>query len=150
MPVRVVAWSFVIAQFGLIAAIVLLSGDHWEVGPLLVVIGSVLVLTGLVLGIWAARWLGKGLTPLPLPNGRVDLITGGPYARVRHPMYSAVLLGMAGVALVRGSWWGVAAWVALVLLLTAKSRWEEHRLLEVFTNYAEYRERAGRFVPRVR
>lgn len=149
VPSRLTAWLLVIAQFVLIGAIALAPGDHWERSFWHVVIGAALVLGAVVLGVWAARWLGKGLTPLPLPNGRVDLITAGPYGRVRHPMYSAVMLGMAGVAVISGTWWSAAAWIGLVGLLTLKSIWEEKHLAAFFSNYEEYRERTGRFLPRV-
>jgi protein-S-isoprenylcysteine O-methyltransferase Ste14 len=149
MSPRVTAWLFVIAQFALIAAVALAPGEHWQVSWWHVAVGAVLVAGAIALGVWAARWLGRGLTPLPLPNGRVDLITAGPYRRVRHPMYTAVMVGMGGVAVVAGTWWAVIAWVVLVLLLTAKSYWEEKQLAAFFTNYGEYRERTGRFLPNV-
>ena len=149
MATRVTAWLFVIAQFALIGAVAVAPGAHWQVSWWHVAIGAVLVGGAIALGVWAARWLGRGLTPLPLPNGRVDLITAGPYRRVRHPMYTAVMVGMGGVAVVSGTWWAVVAWIGLILLLTAKSYWEEKQLAAFFTNYGEYRERTGRFFPGV-
>ncbi|HEX5631494.1 MAG TPA: isoprenylcysteine carboxylmethyltransferase family protein, partial [Acidimicrobiia bacterium] len=149
MPSRLTAWLLVAAQFVLIGAVALAPGDHWERSSWHVAIGAVLVLGAVLIGVWAARWLGKGLTPLPLPNGRVDLITSGPYRRVRHPMYTAVILGMAGVTVISRTWWSVAAWIGLVALLTLKSIWEEKQLAAFFSNYEEYRERTGRFLPRV-
>ena len=149
MSTRLTAWLLVILQFALIGAVALAPGEHWERSWWHVVVAAGLVLGAVLLGAWAARWLGKGLTPLPLPNGRVDLITSGPYGRVRHPMYTAVILGMAGVVVISGTWWSAAAWAALVALLTLKSRWEETQLAAFFSNYHEYRERTGRFVPKL-
>jgi protein-S-isoprenylcysteine O-methyltransferase Ste14 len=108
-----------------------------------------LIFAALILGLWAARWLGKGLTPLPLPNGRVDLVTAGPYRWVRHPMYTAVMSGMGGVALTSGSWWSAGAWLALVVLFAFKARWEEHHLAASFPGYGDYQTRTGRFIPKV-
>ncbi|MBI5157808.1 MAG: isoprenylcysteine carboxylmethyltransferase family protein [Acidimicrobiia bacterium] len=148
MATRTTAWLLVAAQFLLIGAVVLLPGDHWEVTSVHHAIALGLIGVALVIGLWAARWLGAGLTPLPLPNGRVDLVVRGPYRWVRHPMYDAVIIGMGGVAVRSGSWWSAIAWLALVVLLTAKSRWEEGHLVTAFAGYETYRERTGRFVPR--
>jgi protein-S-isoprenylcysteine O-methyltransferase Ste14 len=148
MSPRATAWWLVVTQFGLIGSVALLPGEHWRVTGAHDVVAVALIITALVLGLWAARWLGRGLTPLPLPNGQVGLITGGPYRWVRHPMYSAVMLGMGGVALRSGSWWSAGAWVALVVLFSFKSRWEERHLEVAFPGYENYRERTGRFVPR--
>jgi protein-S-isoprenylcysteine O-methyltransferase Ste14 len=149
MSTRTLAWWFVAAQFALIGAVVLLPGDHWAVGSTQEIVAAALVALAIALGLWAARWLGKGLTPLPLPNGRTELVVAGPYRWVRHPMYAAVIVGMGGIALRSGSWWAAAAWGALVLLLTAKSRWEEGHLAQTFAGYREYQGRTGRFVPGV-
>lgn len=149
MNARITAWLLVAAQFMLIGAVALLPGDHWHVTTAHDVVAVGLILAALLLGLWAARWLGRGLTPLPLPNGRVELVTAGPYRWVRHPMYSAVMLGMGGVALASGSWWSAASWIGLVALLSFKSRWEERHLARAFPGYGEYREQTGRFVPRV-
>ena len=122
VPRRTTAWLLVIAQFVLLTAVVLGPGKHWSVSTTLRLMSWVLVAIAGALGLWAARWLGKGLTPLPLPNGQTDLVTSGPYRWVRHPMYSAVILGMGGIALRSGSWWSAGAWLGLVALLTFKSR----------------------------
>jgi protein-S-isoprenylcysteine O-methyltransferase Ste14 len=147
---RTTAWLLVTAQFVLIGAVVLGPGEHWAVSTMLRLASWVLVAIAGALGVWAARWLGKGLTPLPLPNGQTDLVTSGPYRWVRHPMYSAVIIGMSGIALRSGSWWSAAAWLGLVALLAFKSRWEEGHLVAAFSGYAEYRKRTGRFVPTAR
>jgi len=149
MRARRIAWLFVVAQMALIVAVVVAPGNHWDVPRISRHASWVIVGIAAVLGLWAARWLGRGLTPLPLPNGRVDLVTGGPYRWVRHPMYTAVMLGMGGIAIRSGSWWSCAFAAALVALFAVKARWEERHLVAAFPGYQEYRERTGRFVPRV-
>ncbi len=149
MRARTTAWLFVVAQMALIAAVVVAPGNQWDAPRASRYASWVMVGIAAVLGLWAACWLGRGLTPLPLPNGKVDLVTGGPYRWVRHPMYSAVMLGMAGIALRSGSWWSCAAAVSLVGLLAAKARWEERHLAAAFPGYPEYRKRTGRFLPGV-
>jgi protein-S-isoprenylcysteine O-methyltransferase Ste14 len=148
MSSRVTAWLLVIAQFALIAAVALAPGAHWEVTAVHLAVSAAAIGSALLIGVWAALWLGRGLTPLPLPNGQVDLVTGGPYRWIRHPMYSAVMLGMGGVAVASGSWWAVVAWLALTVLLNLKARWEERHLMAAFPGYTAYRRGTGYFLPR--
>jgi protein-S-isoprenylcysteine O-methyltransferase Ste14 len=105
------------------------------------------VLIGFVLIGLSAVWLGRGLTPHPAPNGRVTLRTGGPYKVVRHPMYVGVMLLALGSAVRAGSWVRLAAAVGLVVLFSAKARFEERALLANLAGYGEYAAHTGRFVP---
>lgn len=148
MTRKVVAWSFVAVQALLLVAIVATprAADWTATGWLDAVAVAILVL-GVVSGLWAALRLGRGLTPSPLPNGAVDLVTRGPYRWVRHPMYTAVMLIVAGVTIRSSSFVVLAEAVALAVLFNVKARWEEQRLMESFPGYSEYREVTGRFVP---
>lgn len=143
-----VAWTFVGIQAALIVGIIVTPGDDaWRVGRVLEVLGTSLVVLGLVIGLWAAARLGRGLTPSPLPNGAVDLVTRGPYRWVRHPMYTAVMLIAAGVTVPSGSLLVAAQAVALMILFNVKARWEEGRLAATFPGYAGYQAATPRFVP---
>lgn len=64
--------------------------------------GTVLLGLGAALGLWSARRLGAGLTPLPEPTAKARLTRRGPYAYVRHPLYSGVLLAASGWSLRQG------------------------------------------------
>lgn len=67
------------------------------------------------------------------------MITTGPYAIVRHPMYSGALFYFAATSLVLGSWWGLAMIPLLVLLLGIRIGIEEKTLrmgLEGYDHYA--------------
>ncbi len=76
--------------------------------------------------------LGRGVTPLPYPKDGADLIRTGPYAIVRHPMYSGGLgLGLGWALYVQG-WLTLGYAVALFVFLDAKSRREERWLAEKF------------------
>jgi protein-S-isoprenylcysteine O-methyltransferase Ste14 len=105
------------------------------------------VLIGFVLIGLSAVWLGRGLTPHPAPNGRVTLRTRGPYRVVRHPMYVGVMLVALGSAVRAGSWVRFGAAAGLVVLFSAKARFEERSLLANLAGYGEYAEHTGRFVP---
>lgn len=78
------------------------------------------------------------------------VISNGPYAFVRHPMYSGTILFFLGVALLLGSWWGVAIAPVFVLLFAFRTRIEERALVEGLPDYADYAARVRyRLVPGV-
>ena len=145
---RVIGWILVAIQAGLIGGIVLVPRDAaFDGGASIDWLSWLLIGVAGLLGVWALRHLGSGLTPLPLPNGSVDLITSGPYRWMRHPIYTAVMVGMSGIALRTRSWVPLALAAALVVFLGLKSRWEERHLEAGFPGYSDYAETTARFVP---
>ena len=110
--------------------------------------GCALGITSLGLFAWAHAILGRFWSPhLQLrPNHR--LIRVGPYARIRHPIYSAIVGWMMSLGLVaaNGTPFVFAALGALHLLL--KMQGEEKMMLEQFGDeYREYMKRTGRLLP---
>jgi protein-S-isoprenylcysteine O-methyltransferase Ste14 len=78
------------------------------------------------------------------------VISSGPYAFVRHPMYSGIMLFFVGVPLLLGSWWGVAIAPVFAILFAIRARIEERALVEGLPDYADYAERVRyRLVPGV-
>jgi protein-S-isoprenylcysteine O-methyltransferase Ste14 len=76
------------------------------------------------------------------------VISSGPYAFVRHPMYSGIMLFFFGVPLLLGSWWGVAIAPVFAVLFGIRARIEERALIEGLPGYADYAERVRyRLVP---
>jgi protein-S-isoprenylcysteine O-methyltransferase Ste14 len=109
--------------------------------------GGALLLLGAWLGIRGDRDLGAHRTPFPRPKDNADLVTSGIYARVRHPLYAAVIaLGMAWALLWRSEPALVLA-VVQVPFFDAKARREERWLRERFAGYDEYAKRVQRFIP---
>jgi protein-S-isoprenylcysteine O-methyltransferase Ste14 len=109
-------------------------------GPVLMTAGAVLLLAGIIK-------LGPGLTPLPYPKDDATLIDTGPFAFVRHPMYSGgIVLGL-GWALAVRSWLTVGYVVVLFVFLDLKSRREERWLADRYPNYGSYQRRVRRLVP---
>ena len=66
------------------------------------------------------------------------VISSGPYAFVRHPMYSGIMLFFVGVPLLLGSWWGVAIAPVFAVLFAIRARIEERALVEGLPDYADY------------
>ena len=111
-------------------------------------VGFVLGLASLGLWTWTHVALGRFWSvPLQL---RADhrLVTSGPYSRVRHPMYSAILGWVASLALLVANWIAVILAVAGAIILVARVPREEKMMQERFGDeYREYMKRTGRFFP---
>jgi protein-S-isoprenylcysteine O-methyltransferase Ste14 len=110
------------------------------------VTGAVLAAAGVAFAVWAGKTLGRSLTPFPRPVP-AGLVTTGPFALVRHPIYT----GGVGLFLGYSLFTSVPALVlalCLVLLWAAKLRVEERLLAEVYEGYAAYQRRVRwRLVP---
>lgn len=90
--------------------------------------GVLLTSLGVAVTIWAGHCLGEYWSArVTLKEGH-ELIRSGPYRFVRHPIYTGMLLGAAGTALVVGEWRGVLA-VALVLAAHCRKAVREEALL---------------------
>jgi protein-S-isoprenylcysteine O-methyltransferase Ste14 len=133
-------------QFVALAVVVLPAGaPRWHAT------GWVPLAAACALGVWTLahnRPGNFGVFPEPRANAR--LVTTGPYAWVRHPMYLAVLLFAAGCV---AGWRGlsqVAAFVLLAVVLHAKASREERLLRARFPEYADYAARTARIVPGLR
>jgi protein-S-isoprenylcysteine O-methyltransferase Ste14 len=145
---RRTAYVLVAIQAVLIVGLVVFpAGSDWRVTDRVASIASTLTIIAAVLGLWAAAYLGRGLTPLPLPNGSTELVTSGPYRLVRHPIYTAVFIWAIGSTVGSGNYLKIIVLVLLISLFLYKSRWEEGQLATSFDGYAAYMERSGRFVP---
>jgi protein-S-isoprenylcysteine O-methyltransferase Ste14 len=72
------------------------------------------------------------------------LIDAGPYAIVRHPMYSASMLFYLGSAVALGSWWALIPAAANLPVLAFRIRDEEAMLMADLAGYADYRARVRR------
>jgi protein-S-isoprenylcysteine O-methyltransferase Ste14 len=66
------------------------------------------------------------------------VIDSGPYAFVRHPMYSGAIVFFAGAALLLGSWWGLAMSLLFVVLFAIRAGIEERTLIAGLPDYREY------------
>jgi protein-S-isoprenylcysteine O-methyltransferase Ste14 len=147
---RRVGSALVLAQFAMIGLSLVPVGPVLPIGPLRVM-GMAFLVTGLALGGAALLGLGSDtrVHPLPAPGG--ELRTAGIYAHVRHPMYLAVLLTCLGVALGSARVLASVALAGLVVVLVAKSRFEDGLLRRRFgAAFDAYAARVPALVPRWR
>jgi protein-S-isoprenylcysteine O-methyltransferase Ste14 len=112
--------------------------------------GIALTWVGVAIAVWARYCLGVYWSArVTLKEGH-QLIRSGPYAFVRHPIYTGMLLGAIGATFVTGEWRGI---VAVILLLAAHSRkaMREEALLtkEFGDEYTSYRQHTGFLFPRL-
>ena len=80
------------------------------------------------------------------------LVTHGPYARMRHPIYSFGLVVNAGLGVLTANWFILLCGVAVVLVaMLSRAKREEQMMLGAYGDqYQAYLERTGRFFPRLR
>ena len=113
--------------------------------------GIVLTFVGAGIAIWARYSLGQYWSARVTLKVDHQLIRSGPYAWVRHPLYSGLLLAMAGSALVSGEWRaGVGVLLGLVEFSRKAAKEEALLASEFGDQYQEFQKRTGFLVPRFR
>jgi protein-S-isoprenylcysteine O-methyltransferase Ste14 len=122
-----------------------------SVPPWLVVLGYVLLTLGMVGSVWAYR-----VNKFAEPGVRIQaerghrVIDTGPYAVVRHPIYSASLLLVVGIPLALGSLWALIPAAVALPVLVVRTVLEDRTLREELGGYKEYASRVrSRLVPGV-
>jgi protein-S-isoprenylcysteine O-methyltransferase Ste14 len=110
--------------------------------------GAALAAAGLLFTVWARVHLGTNWSGIVTVKQDHELVTSGPYAIVRHPIYSGLVLAFAGSAIVNGEWRGALAVALVAASLWRKLRLEERWMAERFgDDYARYRRRVRALVP---
>jgi protein-S-isoprenylcysteine O-methyltransferase Ste14 len=141
---------WVLTQFVLMTAVILLGvffcGDWTRVW--MITAGCGLFILGGGFGIAGVIGLGRNRTPYPQPRADSELVQHGIYARVRHPLYTSVMLASLGWALIWQSGPAFGAALLLIPFFHAKARREERWLGCQFPAYANYAKRVPRFLPR--
>jgi protein-S-isoprenylcysteine O-methyltransferase Ste14 len=145
---KLIMWG---TSVGFGALLVVPALDHrfgWSAVPLGVVLaGDVLVLVGfaLIARVYRENTFTSATIEIAA-NQRV--VSTGPYAVVRHPMYASGFLYLAGTPLALGSYWGLVALAAMAPFLIWRLFDEERMLAENLPGYADYQQRVRhRLVP---
>jgi protein-S-isoprenylcysteine O-methyltransferase Ste14 len=115
------------------------------------VAGLVLYGAGLAICVGAQLAMGASWRIGVDESEHTDLVTDGPFAIVRNPIYSGVIPLVAGLTLLAPNAVAIAAFAALIVSLEIQTRLveEPHLLREHDPAYREYASRVGRFVPGV-
>jgi protein-S-isoprenylcysteine O-methyltransferase Ste14 len=78
------------------------------------------------------------------------VISTGPYAFVRHPMYSGAIFYFLGMGLLLGSWYATGIAAVVIALFGLRAVWEENTLKDELPGYADYAQRVRyRLIPGV-
>jgi protein-S-isoprenylcysteine O-methyltransferase Ste14 len=119
--------------------------DH----PAVPLIGILLLWSGIGLAIWARRHLAENWSARVTIKVGHELIRTGPYARLRHPIYTGLLLATLGSAVMIGEWRGLFGVVLVLIAYSLKALKEESMLRTQFGSaFEEHRRQTGFLLPR--
>ncbi len=147
---KTIMW-FALATF---AALPIVSAlDHrfgWSTVPRAVVIlANILTVLSFVGFLWVFRANTYGAATIQIAEGQ-RVISTGPYAIVRHPMYGFALLLLVAMPVALGSWWGLFMVMPAIAGIVARLRDEERFLASHLDGYVDYMRRVRyRLVPGV-
>lgn len=140
------AWLITLGFVALVA-----NAGSQLVNPVLLAVAGVVLIAALVLFEWARRtvrgqffsWIFSADTPM-------FLCTTGPYAYIRNPFYTSYLLTMASAVVIVPTILRVLVLGGLVIYFVWAARFEERKFerSELSAEYARYKQRTGRFLPK--
>ena len=141
----------VLATLGFIAMLVFPAIDHrfgWSsVSASVSVLGDALIALGFLFIFFVFRENSYGASTIQIAEGQT-VISTGPYALVRHPMYAGALVMSVGIPLALDSWWGLFVLFLLLPVLIWRLLDEERFLRQNLPGYTEYQTKVKyRLVP---
>jgi protein-S-isoprenylcysteine O-methyltransferase Ste14 len=152
------AASRIVRAIAMLIVIVLLSTTRiplpwlylelWPSGLWSFWVGAAITVAGLLFAVWARRHLASNWSNSVTIKQGHELITTGPYALVRHPIYTGILGGFLGTAIALSQVRGVIAFVMIFFVFWAKLRKEEEFMRSQFgETYATYVHQTAALVP---
>ena len=122
---------------------------RWPQKLWIAVVADLLIITGVVLRLWAIRHLGRFFTVDVGIQSEQRVVQDGPYRFVRHPSYSASLLALTGVACLTFNWLGFVAIVAGCLAAYSIRISVEEKVLisNLGDDYRQYSAQTKRLIP---
>jgi len=107
-------------------------------------------MAGVAFAIWARLILGRNWSGMVTVKQDHELIRRGPYALVRHPIYTGIAFAGIGTAIFYGEISGLIVIVAMLSVLLHKMKVEERFMTEQFGSaYTDYQEKTKAFLPLV-
>jgi protein-S-isoprenylcysteine O-methyltransferase Ste14 len=150
-------WTqFGVVRVGIILVILLLirpriftgpaaaTGNPWLLGT-----GLAIFVLGLALAVWARVYLGRNWGMPMSQKADPELVTTGPYGRIRHPIYTGIILAMAGTAIAVSPYWLVAVAILGAYFLVSAVV-EERTMAKLFpAAYPPYKRATKMLIPYV-
>ena len=117
-------------------------------GPVAAIGGAVICALGLGVAIWARFYLGRNWGMPMSVRENPELVTSGPYAFIRHPIYAGILLALIGTAVVQPRWSGIVLIGFFFAYFIHAATVEERTMREQFpAEYTAYMRRTKMLVP---
>jgi protein-S-isoprenylcysteine O-methyltransferase Ste14 len=118
--------------------------------PILIVTGIAIEFSGLAVAIWARRHLGANWSGRIAIKVGHELIRTGPYRRLRHPIYTGIIIMYFGLAIVSGERLALIGFALVLLAYWRKIVMEETALGAAFgDSYQAYRRESWALIPGV-
>jgi protein-S-isoprenylcysteine O-methyltransferase Ste14 len=122
----------------------------WPVGMWPFWLGASVTIAGLLFAVWAREHLGRNWSSSVTIKQGHELITSGPYAVVRHPIYTGILTGFLGMAIAISQVRGFIVFALFLLAFWIKLRREEQWMRSQFGEvYVTYAHQTAALVPYV-
>jgi protein-S-isoprenylcysteine O-methyltransferase Ste14 len=149
-PSTSLSWWRIVAVFAVFIALNF-SGFHINISyrPTDVVgsIGVLICALGIAFAVWARIYLASNWGMPMSVKESPELITTGPYAYIRHPIYTGVLLAMLGSALVTGPVWGIVMLLFGGYFIYSALQEEKLLIKEFPEQYQAYKSRSKMLIP---
>jgi len=148
-PVQKILISFgILSLLGLMVFSALDHRFEWSIMPPYVsLVGAGMVALGLLINLLVFKENSYGASNIQTMEGQ-KVISTGPYALIRHPMYGGVLVMVIGTPLALGSWWGLVILAVALPGLIWRILDEEKLLERELPGYKEYEQKVRyRLVP---
>ena len=142
--IAILTWALLAGEGppGLLQARVIPGGD-WTL-----LAGLAVTVLGLGFAVWARVHLGRNWSSRPTIRVGHTLVRTGPYRFVRNPIYTGLLIGYTGTAIVIGALWAFVLILFLLVAFLVRIRGEEKLLLGEFgEEYEKYRKEVRSLIP---
>lgn len=136
----------IVAIAGTFLSLTLIVLPQVDVSPTFKIIATSMVIIGTGLSAYCLVWLGRSFS---IDAQARRLVTGGPYAIVRHPLYLCEAVTLVGIAILNLSVWSVAIISANLALQYWRILNEERLLARTFEEYASYSRAVPQILPRI-
>lgn len=117
--------------------------------PAVELAGLALCIVGAGVAIWARVCLGRNWGPPMTRRTKPELITSGPYARIRHPIYTGFMLLLLGSAIGQNVVWAIPLVLLGSYFVYSAHREERFMMTQLPQQYPAYMKRTWRFIPLV-
>ena len=110
-------------------------------------LGLALFAAGLGLAVWARLYIGNNWGTPMSQKADPELVTSGPYARIRHPIYSGIILAMIGSALALNVYWLIAVAIPAAYFIFSATREERYLAGRFPDSYPQYKRSTKMLIP---